>query len=37
VLTEAIALSGAEGYRTVQRTQRAGEPPDIWMEKELAG
>jgi GNAT superfamily N-acetyltransferase len=37
VLTEAIALYDAEGYRTVQRTQCAGEPPDIWMEKELAG
>jgi GNAT superfamily N-acetyltransferase len=37
VLSEAIALYDAEGYRTVQRTQRAGEPPDIWMEKELAG
>ena len=37
VLSEAIALYDAEGYRPVQRTQRAGEPVSIWMEKELAG
>ena len=37
VLSEAIALYDAEGYRTVQRTERAGEPVEIWMEKELAG
>jgi hypothetical protein len=36
VLSEAIALYDAEGYRAVQRTQRAGEPVEIWMEKELA-
>jgi GNAT superfamily N-acetyltransferase len=35
VLSEAIALYDAEGYRAVQRTQRAGEPVEIWMEKEL--
>jgi GNAT superfamily N-acetyltransferase len=37
VLSEAIALYDAEGYRTVQRTERAGQPVEIWMEKELAG
>lgn len=37
VLSEAIALYDAEGYRTLRRTQRAGEPVEIWMEKELAG
>jgi hypothetical protein len=37
VLSEAIALYDAEGYRPVRRTQRAGEPVEIWMEKELAG
>ena len=35
VLSEAIALYGTEGYRPVERTQRAGEPVEIWMEKEL--
>jgi len=35
VLSEAIALYEAEGYRTVQRTERAGEPVEFWMEKEL--
>jgi GNAT superfamily N-acetyltransferase len=35
VLSEAIALYGAEGYRPVERTERAGEPVEIWMEKEL--
>jgi GNAT superfamily N-acetyltransferase len=35
VLSEAIALYDAEGYRPVERTQRAGEPVEIWMEKEL--
>jgi GNAT superfamily N-acetyltransferase len=37
VLREAMTLYDAEGYRTVRRSQRPGEPPDIWMEKELAG
>jgi GNAT superfamily N-acetyltransferase len=36
VLSEAIALYDAEGYRTVRRSERAGEPVEIWMEKELA-
>jgi GNAT superfamily N-acetyltransferase len=36
VLSEAIALYEAEGYRTVQRTERAGAPVEYWMEKELA-
>lgn len=35
VLSEAIALYEAEGYRTVQRTERPGEPVEYWMEKEL--
>jgi serine phosphatase RsbU (regulator of sigma subunit)/GNAT superfamily N-acetyltransferase len=35
VLREAIALYVSEGYRTVQRTARAGEPVEIWMEKDL--
>jgi GNAT superfamily N-acetyltransferase len=37
VLSEAIALYDAEGYRPVERTQRAGEPVEIWMEKDLGG
>jgi GNAT superfamily N-acetyltransferase len=37
VLSEAIALYDAEGYRTLRRTQRAGEPVEIWLEKELVG
>jgi GNAT superfamily N-acetyltransferase len=35
VLREAIALYEGEGYRTVRRNERAGEPVEIWMEKEL--
>lgn len=35
VLHEAIALYAGEGYRTVQRSARAGQPVEIWMEKEL--
>jgi GNAT superfamily N-acetyltransferase len=35
VLREAIALYDAEGYRAVERSQRAGEPVEIWMEKVL--
>jgi GNAT superfamily N-acetyltransferase len=35
VLREAIALYVSEGYRTVQRIARAGEPVEIWMEKDL--
>ncbi|HEY0343407.1 MAG TPA: GNAT family N-acetyltransferase [Solirubrobacteraceae bacterium] len=35
VLSEAIALYDAEGYRAVERSQRAGEPVEIWMEKVL--
>jgi len=37
VLTEAIALYAAEGYRTIQRSARDGRPVEIWMEKELDG
>ncbi len=37
VLAEAIALYGAEGYRTLERSARDGRPVEIWMEKELAG
>jgi GNAT superfamily N-acetyltransferase len=37
VLTEAIALYDAEGYRTIQRTATEGRPVEIWMEKELNG
>gem|GEM_PF-1103869 len=36
VLSEALALYASEGYRTVQRTARSGQPVEIWMEKELA-
>jgi GAF domain-containing protein/GNAT superfamily N-acetyltransferase len=35
VLAEALALYAGEGYRTVQRTARAGQPVEIWMEKQL--
>jgi GNAT superfamily N-acetyltransferase len=35
VLREAIALYDADGYRVVRRTERAGEPVEIWMEKAL--
>jgi GNAT superfamily N-acetyltransferase len=35
VLREAIALYDAEGYRVLGRTERAGEPVEIWMEKAL--
>jgi GNAT superfamily N-acetyltransferase len=35
VLREAIALYDAEGYRVVGRTEPAGEPVEIWMEKAL--
>jgi hypothetical protein len=35
VLREAIALYDAEGYRIVGRTEPAGEPVEIWMEKAL--
>jgi GAF domain-containing protein/GNAT superfamily N-acetyltransferase len=37
VLSEAIALYASEGYRTVQRSARAGQPVEIWMEKDLTG
>ncbi|MEA2254602.1 MAG: hypothetical protein QOG35_647, partial [Solirubrobacteraceae bacterium] len=37
VLSEAIALYAGEGYRTVQRSARAGRPVEIWMEKDLTG
>jgi GAF domain-containing protein/GNAT superfamily N-acetyltransferase len=35
VLEEALALYASEGYRTVQRSARAGHPVEIWMEKQL--
>ncbi len=35
VLVEALALYAGEGYRTVQRTARDGQPVEIWMEKQL--
>jgi GNAT superfamily N-acetyltransferase len=35
VLSEAIALYSAEGYRTIQRTAREGHPVEIWMEKRI--
>jgi GAF domain-containing protein/GNAT superfamily N-acetyltransferase len=36
VLSEALALYAGEGYRTIQRTAREGQPVEIWMEKRLA-
>jgi GNAT superfamily N-acetyltransferase len=36
VLSEALALYAGEGYRTVQRSARPGQPVEIWMEKQLA-
>jgi len=36
VLAEAIALYEQEGYRAIQRTEREGQPVEIWMEKRLA-
>jgi GAF domain-containing protein/GNAT superfamily N-acetyltransferase len=36
VLAEARALYEQEGYRTIQRIAREGQPVEIWMEKQLA-
>ena len=36
VLGEALELYASEGYRTIQRTAREGQPVEIWMEKQLA-
>jgi GNAT superfamily N-acetyltransferase len=36
VLGEALALYHQEGYRTIERIAREGEPVEIWMEKQLA-
>jgi GNAT superfamily N-acetyltransferase len=35
VLGEARGLYEAEGYREIDRVQRPGEPPEIWLEKTL--
>lgn len=35
VLTEALALYDAEGYRIVERIAAAGSPVEIWLEKAL--
>ncbi len=36
VLGEALALYHQEGYRTIERIAREGQPVEIWMEKRLA-
>jgi len=35
VLREAQALYAAEGYRETKRSERPGEPVEIWLEKTL--
>jgi GNAT superfamily N-acetyltransferase len=35
VLREARALYAAEGYDVVRRVERPGQPPEIWLEKQL--
>jgi GNAT superfamily N-acetyltransferase len=35
VLSEACALYAAEGYEPIERIERAGQPVEIWLEKEL--